>query len=163
MPALEKGDLHQAVLDALDNEVDSHGAVDAVPFLIKPKRVVQLAIWAFTVTSPPGGRHPLESKIQIMVPGQARGERGSFQSQDDDTFPVLLGYKPEEGIFVLWDAYKHADFAFSKNVQVRAEPLLHAMTFGIGRTTRRLATGDETIIVARADRLHQALTERVLT
>jgi hypothetical protein len=163
MPALEKRDLHQAVLDALGSEVDSHEAIDAVPFVVKPKRVVQLAVWAFTVTSPPGGRHPLESKIQIMVPGQARGERGSFQPADDDTFAVLLGYKPEERIFVLWDAYKHANFAFSKNVQVRAEPLLHAMTFGTGRTTRRLASGDETIIVARPDHLHQALSERVLT
>ena len=48
-----------------------------VPLLISvPQIVVPLAIWAFTLTNPPGGRHPAESKIQLIMPGQRRGELG---------------------------------------------------------------------------------------
>jgi hypothetical protein len=163
MPALTKEELHQAILDALGPEVEDHGSLTTVPFSLKPRRILKLAVWAFTVTSPPGGRHPLESKIQLIAPGQRRDERGHLRTPDDESFSILLGYKPEEELFVLWDAYRHDGFAFSKNVQVRAQPLLDAITFGIGRMTRQLASGEELIIAARADHLYEALRERVLS
>jgi hypothetical protein len=160
---LRKSELHSLIRDALGDKVKSHGSVEAVPFVVQPDGLVKLAMWAYTVTSPPGGRHPLESKIQLILPGQRKGERADFNPPDDDTFMILIGVKPEEEIFVLWDAYKHRAFPHSKNVQVKAGPLLDAQTFGIGRTTRRLASGDECIIAARPDHLFEALRERIAT
>src|SRR3954469_26040731 len=123
MPALSKADLHRRILVALGSDVATYGDPNDVPFPMDVAGLIPLAVWAFTITSPPGGRHPLESKIQLMVPGQGRDQRGSLRPEDPDRFPVLIGVKPEDDLFVLWDAWKHENFAFSKNVQVRAQPL----------------------------------------
>ena len=161
VPGLPKSTLNRAILDALGDSVESHGEEDRFPFPLKVKGVVSLAVFAFTITSPPGGRHPLESKIQLIAPGQGKGERGNLKPGEG--FPVLLGYKAEETLFVLWDAYKQVDFSYSKNVQVRAAPLQDALSLGIGRTTRKLSSGEETVIAARPDHLRQALAERVVS
>lgn len=161
MSSLPKEEIHQAVLDALAGQVESHGPLEDAPFALKPRGVLPLAIWAYTVTSPPGGRHPLESKIQLIAPGQGRNERGHLEPPDEESFSILLGYKPDDELFVLWDAYKHVAFAFSKNVQVRAKALQDALTFGTGEMTRTLRTGEERIIAARADHLLQALKMRI--
>lgn len=162
MPALSKAELHERVIGALGSEVASHGDLTHVPFVLQVSGLIPLAVWAFTITSPPGGRHPLESKIQLMVPGQGRDERGSLRPDDPDLFPVLIGVKPDEDLFVLWDAWKHEGFAFSKNVQVRAQPLIDAQTFGIGEASRRLASGEEMILAARGDYLREALRRRIV-
>jgi hypothetical protein len=160
MTRLSKPDLHQAVLDALGSDVESHGPLEVVPFRLKTRGVLKVAIWAFNLTSPPGGRHPAESKIQLIAPGQGRDERGNLDPPDGCA-PILLGFGADEDLFVLWDAYLHVNFAFSKNVQVRARPLEDAHTFGIGEMSRKLRTGTEKIIAARADHLGQALAERI--
>jgi hypothetical protein len=159
---LSKPALHQAVLDALGEEVESHGPLEEVPFRLKTRGVLEVAIWAFNLTSPPGGRHPSESKIQLIAPGQGREERGNLDPPAGCA-PILLGFGEEENLFVLWDAYLHVDFAFSKNAQVRARPLEDARTFGIGEMSRELRTGTERIIAARADHLRQALAERIVS
>lgn len=162
MSGLPKSSLNRAILGALGDSVESHGGEEQFPFPLKVRGVVPLSVFAFTVTSPPGGRHPLESKIQLIAPGQRRGERGNLEPVAE-SFPVLLGYKPEEALFVLWDAYLQVDFSYSKNVQVTAPPLLEALSRGIGRATRRLNSGDETVIAARPDHLREALAERIVS
>jgi hypothetical protein len=162
MGRLLKPKLHQAVVDALGDDVESHGPLEEVPFQLKVRRLVPIAIWAFNVTSPPGGRHPLESKIQLIAPGQARDARGRLEPPGDCA-PILLGFRADEGLFVLWDAYRHADFAYSKNVQVRARVMEDALTFGIGEMNREMTTGTEKIIAARADHLGKALVRRIVS
>ncbi|WP_437487286.1 HNH endonuclease [Sorangium sp. So ce1014] len=61
-------------------------------------------------------RPPDEFKIQLILPGQARGDRGTLECDSPPTF--LLGYSPDFGVFVAWEAAMHADFSFSKAVQV---------------------------------------------
>jgi hypothetical protein len=163
MPGLLKSVLNRAILDALGDDAEGHGEEDGFPFELKVKGIIPLSVFAFTVTSPPGGRHPLESKIQLIAPGQGKGERGSLEVPPGGGFPILLGYKAEENLFVLWDAYKHPDFSHSKNVQVKATPLLDALHLGTGETVRRLKTGEELVIAARADHLRKALAKRVLS
>ena len=51
--------------------------VSNVPFLLKPTGLLPLAVFAFTVTDPPGGREATELKIQLIAPGQGRHERGN--------------------------------------------------------------------------------------
>lgn len=162
MPGLSKVELHSRIIAVLGEEVAAHGDREEVPFRLEVRGLIPLAVWAFTITSPPGGRHPLESKIQLMVPGQGRDERGSLRSADSDLFPILIGVKPDEDLFVLWDAWKHEGFAFSKNVQVRAQPLIDAQTFGIGEATRRLANGHEVVLAARGADLREALRRRIM-
>ena len=161
MPALEKPQIHRKILDALDDRVERHGDVDDVPFLLKPTGLLPLAVFAFTVTDPPGGREATELKIQFIAPGQGRHERGRLDPPDDETFLILLGYSEHYDVFVLWDAYKHRDFAFSKNCQIRLYAITDARLTGIGEHKRQVQAGPETIVTARPDHLHDALTRRI--
>jgi hypothetical protein len=161
MPALPKSEIHERIVEALGSDLEYAGDVESVPFVIKCRGLVRVAVYAFTVTDPPGGRDAQELKIQLIAPGQGRGERGTFTPPDEDTFVVLLGYSALHDVFVLWDAYKHQDFAWSKNCQVRLPAITDARLTGLGLQYRELSTGPETIIVARPDHLHSALVKRV--
>jgi putative restriction endonuclease len=84
----------------------------------------RLRIYLFTVTpdrSTPGARPPGEFKIQLIIEGQPRAARGSLDLSGATT--ALLGYSPDYGVFVGWQAHLYTAFAYSANVQVR-EPLL---------------------------------------
>jgi Methylase-associated X1 len=160
MPALPKSELHERILNAADADVEHCGPLDDVPFLLSLKGVVPLAIWAFTLTSPPGGRDPAESKAQLIVPGQGKGDRGSFDGPAG-VFKLLIGVPADEDLFVVWDAYMHTNFAFSKNVQVRGELLWSAEVNGWSAGERRLATGPERVLVARGDHLVSVIRRRI--
>src|SRR5262249_42808843 len=137
LPALTKAELHEKLVAALGTAA-TRTPFDEVPLLVAVPGLVPLAVWAFTITSPPGGRHPTESKIQIMIPGQARSARADFEGPPEH-YKLLVGVHPSDDMFVLWDAYKHRDFAFSKNVQVKGQLMWEAMIAGLATATRSLA------------------------
>lgn len=162
MPGLTKPELHERILAVLGVGPDGE-FVGAVPLLMTvPQVAVPLAVWAFTLTHPPGGRHPAESKIQLIVPRQGRGTRGNF-SGPPGRFKLLVGVHPDRELFVLWDAYKQSDFAYSKNVQVRGPLLWDASVSGIASGIRRVGGSRETVIVARGDHLGKAIKLRIET
>jgi hypothetical protein len=160
VPGLSKRELHERFLHAL-GVLNADSAMDDVPLLLSlPTIAVPLAVWAFTLTNPPGGRHPAESKIQLIMPGQQRDQRGQFDGPVG-RFKLLIGVHPSDDLFVLWDAYKQRDFGYSKNVQVRGPLLWDASVDGIATGDRELATGHETVIVARGDHLVDAIKQRI--
>lgn len=162
LPSLPKAVLHEHVVEALGADLVTHGPFDEVPFRVEVKGLVPLAIYAFTVSDPPGGREPDELKIQLIAPGQERGKRGNFDAPDDESYVILLGYSPDYEVFVLWDAYKHRDFAWSKNCQTRLAEIKDAQISGTGFRYRVLGSGAwEQILVARPDHLATAFGQRV--
>lgn len=164
MPSLPKPVLAQHIIDALGSDLVAVGDLEDVPLRVEVTGLLPLAMYAFAVSDPPGGREPDELKIQLIAPGQERGERGNFDAPDDDSYVILLGYSQDYEVFVLWDAYKHRDFAWSKNCQIRLAPIKDAQISGVGYRERRLGSGaTERIIVARPDHLARALGERVRT
>lgn len=160
MPALSKRHLHQRILSALGVSLDIESSDDVPLLAAVPSIAVPLAIWAFTLTDPPGGRHPAESKIQLIMPGQNRRERGNFEGPGG-TFKLLVGVHPSEDLFVLWDAYMQKDFGYSKNVQVRGPLLWDASVSGIASGVRHLSSGYETVFVSRGDHLVEAVKRRI--
>jgi hypothetical protein len=158
---LPKEELHARFRDALGSSVTEATPLEEVPMLLSVVTLARpLAVYAFTVSNPPGGRSALESKIQLMTPTQRRGERAQLVAPGGH-FLVLVGVVPDKPAFVLWDAYLQSDFTWSKNVQVRTEVIWQAGIDGIATRERRLRTGRETVIVARADRLLDALKMRI--
>lgn len=85
--------------------------------------------YLWTVTHVESSDRPVgEFKIQLILPGQARGARGGLDLNDVPTF--LLGYSPDFGVFVAWEARFHEDFSYSKAVQVQENLLSEARTAG---------------------------------
>lgn len=87
--------------------------------------------YLFTITpdrSEIGARPPGEYKIQLIIEGQHRPNRGSLNLGEMHT--TLLGYSPDFGVFVAWETRLYGDFGFSANVQVGESFLLEARDNG---------------------------------
>ena len=125
MPALTNRSIFRRLRAALPRSTVFHTPVDdihAAEFTVPGFGRVRA--YLFTVTrdrSASGARPPGEFKIQLIIKDQVRGTRGSLELQG--AYTVLLGFSPDFGVFVGWEARLYSHFAYSANVQVR-EPLL---------------------------------------
>ena len=160
-------ELHQTFLDALEGAVRSHGALNRKPLEadLVPPLPSRIRLYIFNATRPPGGRPLGEHKVQLVLPGQRRGVRASFD-HSGGRIVLLSGYAAEENVFVLWDAGLYADFAWSRNVQVKSSTLIRATAGKIAEQERRLrpANGNavtETLLACPPSRLADALARRV--
>lgn len=164
---LTQMDLHRHFIAMLGQGVTWHSVLSQRPLELDlvspfPGRV---RIYLFNATRPPGGRPLGEHKIQLIMPGQRRDERGSFD-HGDGRMVFLVGYAAEEDVFVLWDAGLYPDFAWSRNVQVKAETIVEASAGKLATQQRHLRPTDgqaitETLLAAPASRLVEAMQRRV--
>jgi excisionase family DNA binding protein len=159
-------DLHQRFSAALGDQVLWRSPINTKPFDLdlKPPLPSRVRVYLFNATRPPGGRPTGEHKVQLIMPGQKRGERGDFDTSDHRTI-LLVGYAAEEDVFVLWDAGLYRNFAWSRNVQVRAQTLVEASAGRIARQERRLRPGDgeaatETLLACPPSLLGEAIRLR---
>jgi hypothetical protein len=154
--------LSRRFLEALGDAVVSHSDIEEKPLEVNLKSPLlpKIRAYIYNATYPPGGRAMGEHKIQLIVPGQERNERGNFDSSDG-RIPLLVGYRPDLELFMLWDADLYVDFAYSRNVQVKPETVYEGFAQGIGRQVRNLRMGEKEIVIV-ADRRHlsEALIER---
>lgn len=91
----------------------------------------ELKVYIFNCTAPPGGRSIDEFKVQLILDGQKRGERGKFDIYDGRT-TLIIGYAVpffdlSGGFWILFELDKHLEFAYSANIQVYLRQLLHAL------------------------------------
>jgi hypothetical protein len=155
-------DLHQTFLNALNEAISWHSNIANKPLEVDLKIPLppKLRVYMYNATYPPGGRTMGEHKIQLIVPGQDRGARGNFDSSDG-RIPLLVGYRADLQIFMLWDADLYVDFAYSRNVQVKPETVYEAFAKGIGKQKRNLWNHlSELVITADDSHLGQAILER---
>lgn len=141
--------------------VEDHDDFDEIPFeaRLEPPLPTKVRVYAFNVTHPPGGRPDGEHKAQLILPDQNRGERASFDHSGGYT-ALLIGYVPDSDVFILWDAGLHRDFAYSKNVQVKAETVYKALGGELATQVRHLQTGDETVVATNTNNLAEGIELR---
>lgn len=158
---LRKNELNRMFLDGLGDMIASHSGEESAPLLIDlyAPLSLKLRVYLFNCTNPPGGRALDEYKIQIILPGQKRGERGVVD-YSEGRMPVLAAYVPEgeEGVFVIWDADKHEDFSYSANMQVKSDVIISALYTDIASITRK---NNETILAVRPKYLYAAIKRRL--
>jgi excisionase family DNA binding protein len=160
-------EMHERLITVLGSRVAHHSATSSKPLEIdlRGPLPVRIRVYMFNATRPPGGRPLGEHKVQLMVPGQRRGERGSFDHSDDRVV-LLIGYAAEEDVYILWDAGLYSNFAWSRNVQVKAETIIEATAGKLATQFRQLRPGEgpavvETLIAAPAERLAEAIDTRI--
>jgi hypothetical protein len=155
-------ELHTTFLAALNGSVVAHTDLDTKPLELDLKSPLppRLRVYMYNATYPPGGRTMGEHKIQLIIPGQDRGGRANFDASNG-RIPLLVGYRPDLQIFMLWDAELYVDFSYSRNVQVKPETVYEAFAQGIGRQRRALWHQEaEVVITADPRHLPQAILER---
>jgi hypothetical protein len=165
---LPQEELHRRFIDALGpKSIRSHSALSSKPceMDLEPPLPHLLRLYIYNATRPPGGRPLGEHKVQIIAPGQRRGERGNFDNTGGRV-AVLAGYVAEEDVFVIWDAGLYTDFAWSRNVQVRTETIIAAAAGSLATQQRFLRPTNgppstETVIAAQPQLLAAALIRRM--
>ena len=162
-PSLDSHQLHGALLHALGDAVLWHSENDKKPLEVDlaaplPSRV---RIYMYTLTDPPGGRPVGEFKIQLIAPGQKKGNAASFDTSDG-RIVLLIGYHPDTNVFVLWDAMLYPQFPHSRNVQVTGETVYGALGGGVAFQERKLRTGIERVLAARGQKVAAAVRERFM-
>lgn len=120
-----------------------------------------LKVYIFNCTAPPGGRSIDEFKVQLILDGQKRGERGKFDLKDGRT-TLIVGYAApfvdlSEGIWVLFELDKHKEFAYSANIQVYLRQILPALEKNVHICRKH---NKETLVLAQRQYLSEALQER---
>jgi len=160
-------ELHRRLVQALGAAVRSHAPLDQKPFELDlaPPLPQRVRVYMYNATRPPGGRPLGEHKVQLIVPGQRRGERASFNN-GDGRIVLLIGYGAEEDVFILWDAGLYSDFAWSRNVQVKAETIIQASAGKLATQERQLRPTSgrptvETVLAVKPRRLAEALVRRM--
>lgn len=160
-------ELHRRFTDALGRAVRSNSPFERKPLEIDLASPLpgRIRVYLFNATRPPGGRPLGEHKVQLIVPGQGRGVRGRFD-HSDGRIVLLAGYAAEEDVFILWDGGLYNDFAWSRNVQVKAETIIEASAGKLAVQERRLRPADgpavtETLLAAPPSRLADAIVRRI--
>jgi hypothetical protein len=106
MPALPPQVLYAKLAGALPAGTTFETAVDEVrPAIAQVPGVGRTRLYLWTVTpdrSAAGARPAGEYKIQLILPTQPRDWRGNLDLTG--AFTVLLGYSPDFGVFVGWEA-----------------------------------------------------------
>ncbi|ATW26727.1 hypothetical protein [Candidatus Formimonas warabiya] len=159
---LSKQTLNHLFIEGLGVSVKQHSGVNPLLVDLMPPFPLRIRAYLYNCTNPPGGRAPDEYKFQIILPGQQRNTRGMLDYSDGRT-PVLAAYarvtdEVKGGVFVLWDPYKHKEFAYSANMQVRTDTIIRALYEPVASSVR--ANG-EIILAARPEHLTEALWMRV--
>lgn len=161
---LSKKRLNQVLLSALGSAVtyveDAEGNPLQIDVNIPYK--VQLRIYIYNCTNPPGGRTLGEYKIQPMIKGHQNGDKCHFDFSEN-RIPLVVGYAQilggaDDGVFVLWDAYKHDAFSFSANFQAKAQVIIDALSTAVAQGTK---TNGEVIVAAQSRHLLQAIAKRI--
>jgi hypothetical protein len=155
--------LHRAFLDPLGTRVLRHSKLENKPLCVDlalplPPR---LRVYMYTLVGGVGTKRPNEFKGVLRVPGQAVGKYGSFDFSDD-RLAVLVAYRPELDVFVLWDASLHPRFKNGGNIQVRDSTVFAAAAIGRSEQTRVLSGEEREVVIAcQSWTLGKALEDRV--
>lgn len=165
---LTQEELHSVLLNALGSHVvrvANNLTAKPLDLDLRPPLPQRVRVYMFNATRPPGGRPLGEHKVQLIVPGQRRGDRGNFDNRDG-RIVLLVGYAVEDDVFVLWDAGLYVDFAWSRNVQVKAETIIRAVAGNLATQDRRLRPHNapavtETVVAVGSARLVDAVQKRM--
>lgn len=127
----------------------------------RPPLPEQIRLYIFNCTDHPSERRAGDYRIQLRLPGQQRRQRGRL-CQEAGWLVLLIGYVAEFDVFVLWDPHAHAEFPYSKGVQVAAATVHQAAILGhsLQRRDIRVRVYPEQVLAVRADRLVDGLRMR---
>ena len=132
---LSKQALNTIFIEGLGDHIVWHSDISSFPLLVDLQpRNLHLRVYLWNCTNPPGGRTLDEYKIQVILPGQQRGERGQL------------------------DADKHSDFAYSGNMQVKVDAIVESLCTRISESVRN---NNERIVCARPQYLYDAIIRRM--
>jgi hypothetical protein len=141
--------LHKKFLDPLRDLLIAHGDLNLKPLTIDlalphPPR---LRLYMYSLVDGTGSKRRDEYKAVLRLRGQ---ESGTYESFDHSggRLALLVGYRSDLDVFVLWDASLHARFKNGGNIQIRAGTVHTAAATGRAEQERTLSSGVSEVVIA---------------
>lgn len=144
MATLSSDRLTRLLISALPGAKAEPSPTAPKPIILQLPKIgrVRIYLWTTTPDQSAQGRPEGEHKSQIIIPGTPRGSVQHLDLGDIPTF--VMGYSPFYGVFVVWQAERHQDSAYSKNLQVKSDLLEQASETGWALDEpRRTKLGEE--------------------
>jgi len=121
----------------------------------------RLRVYMYSLVGGVGTVRPNEYKVVLRLRGQRAGSYASFD-QSGGRLALLVGYREDLDVFVLWDASLHSRFTPGSNVQVRDTVVHEAAALGRAEQRRSLLNGlTEIVIACQSWNLLAAINDRV--
>lgn len=150
--------MHQLIIQHLGDAVLSASDSGYRPLFLelnKPTKI-NLTVYLFPNTNPPGGRSADEYKFNLCVPGQKPGMRGDFDSTKG--LPLLISYTEEYDVYIIYDADKHFNFMCNANIQSKQSLILEACRKQIATHVKK---NGETLIAVTSQNLVEGIRKRL--
>jgi hypothetical protein len=157
-------ELHTAFLSPLAGTVVWHSPVGEKPLSIDLAlpRPPRLRVYLYSLVDSVATVRHHEYKAVLRVPGQAIGTYESFD-YSGGRLVLLVGYRADLDVFVLWDASLHPRFKNGGNIQIRDATVLEAAATGRSLQVRKLANKvHEVVIACQSWTLGDAVNDRVI-
>lgn len=155
--------LHSAFLRPFGQSVAWHSPLGDKPLGVDLALPLppKLRVYMYSLVGGHGTVRSSEYKSVLRVRGQAVGEYASFD-QGDERLVLVVGYRRDLDVFVLWDACLHPRFKNGNNIQVRDTVVHKAAAGGRAEQVRQLPGGAaELVIACQSWSLVQAVNDRV--
>jgi hypothetical protein len=162
MTRISVRNLHRAIIGKADSEFITESDLSKKPLLFcrRSNPTERYRLYAFNLTSPPGGRTVGEHKIQLILPGHIRGQRSEFD-RSDDRYVLLAGYSASLSVISLWDSFLYSSIAYSRNVQIDQSTVIKAFTVGRATQSRIIrGEGTEEVVAGRIEQFNSLLEIR---
>ena len=157
-------EIHGAFLGALGDLVVNHSDLDRKPLSVDlaPPMPPHLRVYMYTLVGGVGTVRPTEYKSILRLPGQPTGVYESFD-HSNGRFTLVVGYRADLDVFVLWDASLHPRFTNGTNIQVRDTTVHRAAATGRAEQRRSLnrSSTEELVLACQSWNLAEAIDERV--
>lgn len=154
--AARKTRLYEKMIRSLGDALWTYSDMSKRPLvlqLIRPYKI-EVTVYLFLGTNPPGGRRDGEYKITLTSPGQQRRARGNFEGGTG--IPLILAYIEDYDVYVFFNNRYHTNFGFNTNVQFKQQLVFEAVRDGVSRMTKG---NGETIIGARGRNIVEGFKE----
>lgn len=156
--------LHEAFLLPLKGCLVGHGSLAEKPLTIDlalpyPPR---LRVYMYSLVGGVGEKSRREYKIVLRVRKQKDGEVKSFD-YSYGRMVLVVGYRADLDVFVLWDPSLHSKFTAGVNLQVKDVTVHSAAATGRADQLRTLANGAKEIVIAcQTSGLLNAIHDRIV-
>ena len=164
--SLSTPELHAALVSALGGSVRTTSDLGNKPLLLDldPPLPSMLRVYLYNLVDPGGVSRTDEYKAVLRVRGHSPGEERSFEC-GEGRLTVLMAYREDLDVFVLWDAALHPTFTNALNIQVKAANVLKAAVTGTAEQVRRLnkVRANELVLLCDSARLPDTLDRRIST
>ena len=156
-------ELHESFVRPMRSLVLNQSNLDEKPLTLEltPPRPPRLRVYMYSLVGGVGERMRHEYKVVLRLRGQKPGRYGSFD-HSGSAVALVVGYRADLDVFVLWDASLHLQFKNGGNLQVKDSTVHTAAATGRANQLRSLSTGStEVVIACQSSNLPQAIDDRI--